>query len=49
MSLTNSFCSALGFCVALTAVSNTGLAQEFSETCPRGSFRVGLRVGVRRP
>jgi len=39
MSLMNSFCSALGFCVALTAVSNTGLAQE-----PARPVRVGLFV-----
>jgi putative ABC transport system substrate-binding protein len=39
MSLTNSFCGALGFCVALTAISNTGLAQESARP-----LRVGLFV-----
>jgi hypothetical protein len=39
MSLTNSFWSAVGFSVVLTAVSNTGIAQE-----PPRPIRVGLFV-----
>ena len=43
MSLTNSFLSAVGFSVVLTAVSNTGIAQE-----PPRPIRVGLFVLRRR-
>ena len=42
MSLTNSFGSALGFCVALTAGSNTGLAQESARPVRVGLFVSGF-------
>jgi putative ABC transport system substrate-binding protein len=42
MFLTNSFCSALGFCVALTAVSNTAVAQESARPVRVGLFVSGF-------